>query len=509
MSLLSAWLPLLALHLSWLGLGLLLLGRVRGVRDWPPLLALPAAYFAGALLAVLALHGVMLTWGPALPTTPAVWALVIAGLAVLPAGLLRWHRAHAAARGATIATIATRSVSRRRLVALLACLLLPPLLLIAVQLVGLPDVSYDSVAFWNAKAAWLFDGARLDTSHGGRFSEVFADARRIHANPDYPLYRPLLAFAQYSVLGSEDDHAAKPGYLFFLCAGLMLLYSLLRDAAGRTTALLALGLLLWTPVMAAATVPGSPGTTYVDFPLGLQFAASLGFLLRALRTRAPADVLAAMIAAASATLMKNEGAVWCSLLVPLGLCALLLGWSRGSAGSHPEDAGARVRPPWLALAWLALPVVVLLAWKALAATFVPQVYIRPPTPGQLARLPEVVPAMAAGWWHSLKQIELWGVTGPFVLLACAVGMMRHVRADRRSLARLALAAVLVGQFCAVLLGVMLLEIQKAGLDNWMAHAWDRLLLQLLPSALLLAVALNTRADTPRAGTDGPRRTVSA
>jgi len=130
---------------------------------------------------------------------------------------------------------------------------------------------------------------------------------------------------------------------------------------------------------------------------------------------------------------------------------------------------------------------------------VPQIYIRPPTPAQIMRLPEIVPAMAAAWWQSLHDLPRWGVLGLVLVPMCVVGALRQARPDRARLARLALVLVLLGQFCAVLLGVMLLEIQKGGLANWMAHAWDRLILQLVPSALLLAVALNVRRapDAPQ------------
>jgi hypothetical protein len=351
----------------------------------------------------------------------------------------------------------------------------PPAALIALQLVGLPDVSYDSVAFWNAKGAWLFHGARLD-------DPLFTDPSRVHTNADYPLYRPLFAFEHYLLLGAVDDHAAKPGFALHLLAGLALLYALLREHGGRRAALLALALLLWTPVIAAAAIPGSPGTTYVDFPLGLQYAASLGFLLRAVRARAGAgaDVAAAMLAAASAALMKNEGTIWCALLLPLGALALLL--------AHGSSA-------WRLLAWCALPACVLLAWKQIQAGITPQIYIRPPTPAQLASLPEVAPRMAAAWWGSLLDVQRWGALGFVLVGGCVLGLLRQLvlRPRRPALARALVALVLAGQLAAVLVGVMLLELQKGGLDNWMAHAWDRLILQLVPSALLLAVALN--ADT--------------
>jgi hypothetical protein len=338
-------------------------------------------------------------------------------------------------------------------------------------------VAYDSTAFWNPKAAWLAEGVGLDDA-------LFTDPRRVHANPDYPLYRPLFAAEQYLLLGGADDHAAKPGFALHLLAGLLLLHALLRDAAGRVAAHLALALLLWTPLLGAAAVPGSPGTTYVDFPLGLQCAASLGFLLRALRTRATADVAAAMLAACAAALMKNEGAIWCALLLPLGAAALLLGWP-----------GCARR----ALPWLLLPALLLGAWKLVQSGLAREVLIRPPTPDQLVRLPEVAPRMAAAWWHSLLDLPHWGFLGLVLVPACVLGVLRQAlpwpsRPDRARLARAALALVPLGQLGAVLLGVMLMELQKGRLDHWMEHAWDRLILQLVPAALLLAAELNRPAE---------------
>jgi hypothetical protein len=462
----------LLLHASWVGLGLLVLFRLEGSRDWPPLLAVPLGYFTGALLHVLALHGLLLTHAS---LAPLVWGLIGAGLVALPSGLRGLRAQGAGATPGPSSSTAGRAQGFLDLV--LALALLPPAALIALQLVGLPDVDYDSVAFWNLKSAWLFHGERLH-------DPVFTDALRVHANPDYPLYRPIFALEHYVLLGAADDYASKPGFALQLLMGLTLLYALLRDGAGRTAALLALALLLWTPIMAAASISGSPGTTLVDFPLGLQFAASLGLSLRALRAPSSADVAGAMVAASGAALMKNEGTIWCALLLPLVALALVT--------AHGWSGRTRRR-----LAWLALPATILLAWKHVQAGLTPQIYIRAPTSAQWMRLPEVLPRLAAAWWRSLLDVDRWGLLGIVLVGACTVGVLRQLRPVRARCARVLLALVLLGQFCAVLLGVMLLEIQKGGFDNWMAHAWDRLILQLVPSALLLAVVLNAR---DRAGT---------
>jgi len=456
---------LLALHASYLGLGLALLALIFRQSTWPLGLRLGVGYFTGLLLHVGAL---LAFWSAGLPLDPLVWTLLVTGLIGLALGARSLRRVPPR-------VTPERSRGARRTNLLLGLLLLPPAALISVQLLGMPDVHYDSTAFWNLKAEWILAGEGPD-------SAAFSDARRVHASPSHPLYRPMFSYEQYLMLGSADDHAAKPGYWLALLAGFGLLGALLARAAGRTAALAGLCLVLWTPIMAAAPIHGSPGSTYVDIPIGLQYAIGLAFLLRAMSTRSALDVFGAAVATASVALLKNEGAIWCALFLPLGGLALL--------ASHRRRARAH-------LAWLALPLAALVGWKALQSRLAPEVMVRMPTPKQIVDLPSVMPRMAEAWIQSLLDTGLWGLLGFALLLGTAVGILRNLRR-----ARVLVALIPIGQLCAVLLAVMLLELQKGGFDNWMSFAWDRLMLQLVPSALLLTLVLNSPPPEP----DGPPAT---
>jgi hypothetical protein len=444
---------LLALHFSYLGLGLALMLLIFGRRPWPLGLRLGCAYFTGLLVHV----GVLLAaWSMELPLDGLATTLRMVGLV---AGVVAAARLKRIPAPPPIA----RPDGARRLNLLLWLVLLPPAALISVQLLGMPDVHYDSTAFWNLKAEWILQGEGPD-------SAAFSDSRRVHASPSHPLYRPLFTYEHYLALGAADDQAAKPGYWIALLAGFGLLGALLSRAVGRTAALAGIALVLWTPIMAGAPIHGSPGSTYVDIPVGLQYAIGLAFLLRAMSTRAALDLFGAAVATASVVLLKNEGVVWCALFLPLGGLALL--------ASHRRRAAAHV-------AWLGLPLLALVGWKALQSRLTPETLVRSPTPKQIVDLPSVMPRMADAWWQSLLDTGLWGVLGLALLIGTLVGIARNLRR-----ARVLVALIPVGQLCAVLLAVMLLELQKGGFDNWMSHAWDRLMLQLVPSALLLTLVLN-------------------
>lgn len=445
---------ILALHASYLGLGLALIALLFGRRPWPRGLRLGCGYFTGMLLHV----GCLLAfWAAGLPTHPAVWTLLALGLAGLPWGMRSLR--HTPPRTTPVATAGTR-----RLDLALLLVLLPPAALISLQLLAMPDVHHDSTAFWNLKAEWILAGEGPD-------SASFSDPQRVHASPSHPLYRPLFTYEHYLLLGGADDHAAKPGYWLALLAGLLFLGALLAQAAGRTVALAGLALMLWTPIMSSAPIHGSPGSTYVDVPIGLQYAIGLGLLLRALSTRSVLDLFGAAIATTSVVLLKNEGAIWCALFLPLCGLALLLS-HRGRARRHA--------------AWLALPLLALVGWKLLQSRLTPEILVHTPTPRQIVDLPTMMPRLAEAWWQSVTDTSLWGVLGVALVLGTLVGLLRNL-----SRPRVLVGLVLLGQLAAVLVALMLLELQKGGFDNWMAHAWDRLMLQLVPPALLLTVVLNT------------------
>ena len=355
---------LLLLHASYLGWGLALLRGAARAAGWRLGLLAPLAWLAGVLVhvvALLALLALRVAGGDpsrfgdgAAGFRASTWGLVALGIGLgLASGGQAWREARARGRDAPPAPAAGRRAGWPLLLAA------PPALLVALSLVGLPDTAYDSVAFWNVKAEVLLGGRGLDAPE-------LTDPRRVHANPSYPLARPLFTAEQYVALGRADDLAAKPAYLVQLAAGLALLFGLLRSEAGTRAAALALALLAWTPFLATRGEPGAADTTYVD-------------------------------------------------------------------------------------------------------------------------LPALAPRLAAEIGGSLVDLPRWGLLGPLVVGLLAAGL---VACRRRAEGLLGL--VPLAQLAVACVGLGLLELQKGGLDNWMAHAWDRFLLQLVPGALLVALALLAR-----------------
>ena len=454
-------LKIILLHASYLGTGLILLNALPRAREYPRSIKWCMGYFTGVCVHVLVLL-VCLEAGITAHSVP--WFLVAAGLLALIYATL-WEIKMWPPREITKKS----SIPQLVVMTLAFALLVPSLWLISVELVGVPEVSYDSTAFWNLKAKYFFFGEDLS-------GDAFHNPLRVHPHKNYPLYRPIFAYENFAILGNADDFATKPGFWIYNMVGLLLLGVQIKKWTGTLVAVMAVGILLYTPLWSYLETAGSIATTYADFPLSVMLAASAGFLLRYFQGDEPLDLAGAMVSVSSALLLKQEGMVWLAVFLPLAFVAL---WNLHGTFFH--------RDHW----WFILPILLLAFWLIIRSSLPGGSDLNRPTWEQLRLLPDVFPKVGDAWLHRLLDVHLWGFMPELLAIGFLIGMVRSMRTWSVVIALMAIAMV-VSSF----LVTMLLEIQIGQIDIYTRFLYDRLALQLVPLFLLLAVGLNTLNPNP-------------
>ncbi|HSN53269.1 MAG TPA: hypothetical protein VLT32_01300 [Candidatus Sulfomarinibacteraceae bacterium] len=448
------------LHLGWLGTGLLVLELVAGGRRLSAR-RLREAYLTGMALHVAALYA----WAALAPVPVAAGrGLIGAGLAC---GLL-WLLLRRRRAGGLSAE--DRPAGRAPGVGLpdlvLAAVLAPPLLLIVLSSWCVAMHHWDPLAIWATKAELLFHGEHLR-------SEAFVDPHRINPHHGYPIGYSLVLFEHAAAAGSPDELMMNRGQLVVVLAGLGLLGLLMAEWAGRRLAMAAVGLLLWAPAMWRPELATAASSGYADLPLGLCAALGAGLLVRGLAAADRGSLAAASACLVLAASFKPEGMVWAVMICGLGIAALAL---------RPER---RSPAPWLAL----LVPLAALGLIRLAQVHLPTTSdVAAPSGAEVAVLLGLLPRLAETVAEHLLANPLWGALRLFLPVALAVGL---VRARRRPLALLGLAAPLYLGISIAVLG--LIEVQAAAMDGYVLTMFPRLVVQLLPSALLFAVVLNSTA----------------
>ena len=465
---------LVLLHLGWLGTGLLILELVAGGRRLSARRLLEG-YLTGMALHVVALYA----WAALAPVPVAagrglVGAGLVSGLVWL---LLRRRRAlplPAAERREG------RAPGAGLLDLVLAAVLAAPLLLIVLSSWCVAMHHWDPLAIWATKAELLFHGEFLR-------SEAFVDPHRINPHHGYPVGYALVLFEHAAAAGRPDQLMMNRGLLVIVLAGLALLGLLMAESAGRRMAMAAVGLLLWAPATWRPELATAASSGYADLPLGLCAALGAGLLLRGLATGDRGSLAAASACLLLAASFKNEGMVWVVMICGLGLAALAL---------RPQRRSAAL---WLALL-VPLAAVGLLR---LAHVHLPTTSdVAAPSGADVAALLGLLPRLAETAVDHLLANPQWGVLRLFLPVALAVGL---VRARREPLALLGLAAPIYLGIAVAVLG--LIEVQAAAMDGYVLTMFPRLIVQLLPSALLFAVVLNgtsfARSPLPVTTRPGP------
>lgn len=447
---------ILLLHLSYLGIGLVMMRLLFKLDDYPWYLILPVGYFVGVLIHVIILHTAIV----ATVTSPLVsWALLIIGVH----GLV--YEIWLAIKTKSIrASCVTGSKWPLISCASIAVILIPVVYLVSLKVVGVPDISYDPTCFWNLKAKYFFYGDHV-------WTDAFMDTHRIHPHHRYPLYMPIFTFEHFSILGAADDFLTKPGTWIYYWTGMVLFFMLMREWAGTFVALMVIALMLYSPLYSYRSIQGGITTTHVDFPLSLMIMASVGLFLRYLRYENQMDIFGAMMFVSSAILQKQEGLVWFLLFGTFSVVGMWLSHKRKECG------------------WLTLPLVVLCAWLFVQVQLPHEVApFHWPTVQDLARLDETAPKMFNAWIASILKIRLWGFIPFFAIPAFAIGFLRNLR----NIPNLTPAFMVLCYLGAIFLVIMLIDIQHDLFDYYMLRTYDRLIIHILPVSLLLATVMNTR-----------------
>lgn len=289
------------------------------------------AQLAGGLVAAAVLFlwaWLALPWEPGL-LVPLLVALALA-LAVL--GGSRRRPLRDPTRPAFAHTAAQRI--ERGLFLALVLFLVALALARAAQASLLPTMTGDEHGIWAVKAKLLFDCGGL-TGEYGRRTLGFPGS-----HPDYPLLNPLLQLWAHVQAGSIVHVENRFPIQAFVPALVLALAAALRRVLRPAAA----GALLLCVLSTDPVALYSRDAT-ADLMVALGLVAALDALLRWRATGAAQWLRLAALSLAFLVWSKNEGLLY--------LCGIL---AAVAAGLRPPG-----RPPWRALAWLALPLAAALA----------------------------------------------------------------------------------------------------------------------------------------------------
>jgi hypothetical protein len=448
---------IILLHISYLGMGIFILRTLFASRDYAWSFRFILAYYVGILTHIVILHiAIIFTI-----TSPIVtWMLLCVGLLGLSIE---------ATNNITVTPYKIESLLRQYKIRLLATVmavifLAPIIYLITLRLASVPDISFDSTAFWNLKAKYFFYGQHL-------WTDTFLDVNRINEHRDYPLYMPMFNFEHYSIIGKADDFVAKVGTLIYYGAGLILFFCLVGEWAGNKVALLTTSFVLYSPAYSYDPY-ASITSTYVDFPLSLMILISTSFLLRYLRSGNTIDYFGAAAAASSAALQKTEGTVWAVLFI--AVTPLIMFMNRGKISKNDY-------------AWVLLPICILGGWYLIKSRLPYGLDIVRPSIDELLKLWTVAPKMLFAWFASLFKIEPWGLLPFFTIPAFMTGLIRNTHKKIMLVPAVMVLCYLASNFIAF----MLLDIQIGRFDYYMRVSYDRHIIHILLVSIFLAVAMNT------------------
>lgn len=325
---------------------------------------------------------------------------------------------------------------------------------------ALPVGDWDAWAIWNLRAKFL-------AGPPGAWRYAFSPLLN-NSHPDYP---PLLsAFVAQAWKAGGNMSAMAPALtsLLFFAALLALLVSavtLLRGAA--------LGLLAGLVILSTAALLNWAPAQYADIPLAFYYLGALA-LIFVDAARGPSSarwpLLWAGLCTTFAAWTKNEGIVFLAILTLL-FAGFTLWRARTPAG-------------WSRLKWLlagAVPGVLLTLWLKFFLAPPSDLWVKQGASG-LAKVADLTrySALASGFFSDLLNLGS-GVSHPLILLAILAILLRWQFEERYRLASLIAAAAVVLVFlsyCAVLL------ITPNGLEWQVQTAFDRLILQVWPAALL-------------------------
>lgn len=326
---------------------------------------------------------------------------------------------------------------------------------------------------WDAWSVWAFKARMF--ALGGPRPGYFHDPATLHTHPDYPLNLPLAETALLRLpnpLGLSLAALLGPACLAAL---LLLLFAGLTRLHGRTIATAATCALALVPALPLQASGGD-----ADALLTLYAGAATLYLLLWWRLHRPGDAVLSGLLAGGAIWTKKEG---------LAVAALL--WlAFAIAELVRRDGGVRERAWRVArgtLAVIALPLPWLLFTRLahpLGRDFLPL------TPAVFVAHADRLPHIALTFALQMLALNNWSLL--WVLLACGLLLAgRRLPPHGRGL-----LALLAAQ-----LGVYMIAFVFSDWQPYTAHvqtSLNRLLLQVVPLALLVLVECVHAMATPRA-----------
>jgi hypothetical protein len=337
---------------------------------------------------------------------------------------------------------------------------------------ALPVGAWDAWALWNLRAKFL-------SGPGGAWRYALSPLIS-NSHPDYPLLLPAFVARVWKASGNMDAIAPVVTALLFFAALLALLVSVVALVRGTASALLA-GLVILSTTSLLVWAPAQ----YADIPLAFYYlgAIALIFLGTSPTSGGRAALFWAGLCAGLAAWTKNEGiaflACFAIVLVVFSL------WQR-------RTPGALVRAGWLLAG--ATPGVLLTLWlKFFLAPAVDPLVTQGASSG-LSRLHDFsrYAQIAGGFFNTVLGLGS-GVTHPLVLLAILAILLRWQIEERYKFVSLIATAVLILVFLSYCLVYL---ITPYGLAWQVQSSFDRLILQLWPSALLVFFVQLRRVADP-------------
>jgi hypothetical protein len=327
------------------------------------------------------------------------------------------------------------------------------------------------LAGWDGWSVWAFKAQAFAT--GGLPPAYFRDVLTLHTHPDYPLNLPIAESLLIHLPGSLADPLVTLIGPACVVALLCLIYTGLDRLYGRVPAAVGVAILATMPVV----LYNAPAAG-ADVPLALYCGGAAIYLQRWWTDHLRRDAVLAGLLAGAAAWTKKEG---------LAIAVVTL--STYAAVELMQSARRRRAPalvPLLAACLIPLPWLVFVQPRhPLPRDF------SPVTLGALTTHAERMPHVAA---LVLQQMLTWENWGPFWLIlgAALAARARHVWRD--------------GRLLLLLAGQIALYTVVFVFSNWqpyVPHAQgtlDRLLLQALPTAVILLVSLLGKRGS--AQTDG-------
>lgn len=330
--------------------------------------------------------------------------------------------------------------------------------------VAQPTGSWDAVAIWNARASLFFRDASL--------AQEAIQVADPDSQPHYPLVVPGTVSATWALLGYESQAAAATVSAAWFAAALILVGLSLSGPRRHSTGLAAVALLLSTPAL-LKWVPSQCADWAVAYAL----------------------LLGGVAAAA-----RSESPGWPRDRLPPGL----FGWSVGLLANIKNEgsvAAAGLVLGWLVAALARRRTTVTSRFRAELATLLPFLAILLGQRWVLAQAVEKPRFFAGSWILRLTDPERWsglvaGVTTRFDFLRGDIGwsffwplvtlaFFATFAAPRDRFARV---PAISGSTVLWALGALALVVSSYDIHYVVDTALDRLLVQVAPLALVLALA---------------------